>query len=62
YDLFTSHYIKKIPTLNLKGVENSLSLIGESNPKARGRKAEEFIDASFMNELERTGFIKSVWK
>lgn len=62
YDLFTSRYIKKIPKINLKGVENSLSLIAESNPKAKNRKIEEFIDSSFMDELERTGFIKSVWR
>jgi ABC-type nitrate/sulfonate/bicarbonate transport system substrate-binding protein len=61
YDLFTSRYIKKIPKINAKGVENSLSLIAESNPKAKGRKAEEFMDTSFMDELESTGFIKSVW-
>ena len=42
-------------------MENSLSLIAENNPKAKGRKAEEFIDPSFMDELESTGFIKSVW-
>jgi ABC-type nitrate/sulfonate/bicarbonate transport system substrate-binding protein len=62
YDLFTSRYIKKIPKVNLKGVENSLSLIAESNPKAKNRKPEEFMDTSFMDELEKTGFIKSVWK
>ncbi|MEX0801867.1 MAG: ABC transporter substrate-binding protein [Candidatus Binatia bacterium] len=62
YDLFTSRYIKKIPTVNAKGVENSLNLIAESNPKAKNRKAEEFMDTSFMEELERTGFISSVWK
>ncbi|MPZ77760.1 MAG: hypothetical protein GEU77_14670 [Deltaproteobacteria bacterium] len=62
YDLFTSRYIKKIPTVNVKGVENSLNLIAESNPKAKNRKAEEFMDTSFMEELERTGFISSVWK
>jgi NitT/TauT family transport system substrate-binding protein len=61
YDLFTSRYIKKIPKVSAKGVENSLSLIAESNPKAKGRKAEEFMDTSFMDELESTGFIKSVW-
>jgi len=61
YDLFTSRYIKKIPKISAKGVENSLSLIAESNPKAKGRKAEEFMDTSFMDELEATGFIKSVW-
>ena len=62
YDLFTSRYIKKIPKVNLKGVENSLSLIAENNPKAKNRKPEEFMDTSYMDELEKTGFIKSVWK
>ena len=38
YDLFTSRYIKKIPYVNAKGVENSLSLIAESNPRAKNRK------------------------
>jgi hypothetical protein len=62
YELFTSRYIKKIPKINLKGVKNSLSLIAENNPKAKNRKIEEFMDTSFMEELEKTGFIKSVWK
>jgi ABC-type nitrate/sulfonate/bicarbonate transport system substrate-binding protein len=62
YDLFTFRYIKKIPRVNQKGVENSLSLIAESNPRAKGRKAEEFIDTGFMEELERTGFIKPISK
>jgi len=42
-------------------VETALSLLAEGNPKAKGRKAEEFMDTSFMDELESTGFIKSVW-
>ena len=62
YDLFTSRYIKKIPTINRKGVENSLNLIAENNPRAKNRKAEEFMDTSFMDDLEKTGFIKSLWK
>ena len=61
HDLFTSRYIKKIPKINLKGVENSLNMIAEANPKAKGRKAEEFFDSSFMDELEASGFIKAVW-
>ena len=61
YDLLTSRYIKKIPKVNTKGIENSLSLIAENNVKAKGRKADEFMDLSFMDELEKTGFIKSIW-
>ena len=62
YDLFTTRYIKKIPTINLKGVENSLGLIAENNPKAKNRRVEDFMDASYMEELEKSGFIKSLWK
>lgn len=61
YDLFTKRYIKKVPKVNPKGVENSLNLIAESNPKAKSRRPEEFMETSFMEELEKTGFIKSVW-
>lgn len=61
YDLFTSRYTKKVPKINPKAVETALSLLAESNPKVKGRKAEEFMDTSFIDELEKTGFIKSVW-
>jgi NitT/TauT family transport system substrate-binding protein len=61
YDLFTTRYIKKVPRINPKAVETALGLLAHVTPKAKGRKAEEFIDTSFMDELESTGFIKSVW-
>jgi ABC-type nitrate/sulfonate/bicarbonate transport system substrate-binding protein len=62
YDLFTSRYTKKVPKINPKTVETALSLLAEVTPKAKGHKAEEFIDTSFMDELETSGFINSVWK
>ncbi len=62
YDLFVSKYIKKVPTLTVKAAQNALQLIGESNPKARGRRPGEFMDTSYMNELEKSGFIKKLWQ
>jgi NitT/TauT family transport system substrate-binding protein len=61
YDLFSSKIIRKVPTITTKSVDNALKLLGETMPKARERKASEFIDTSYMEELERTGFIKSLW-
>jgi NitT/TauT family transport system substrate-binding protein len=61
YDLFSTKIIRKIPTISTKSVDNALKLLGENMPKARERKASEFIDASYMEELERTGFVKSLW-
>ena len=58
YDLFALKYIKKNPALSLKGVETTLAMIADRNPKAKGRRAEEFVDMSLMNELEKTGFMR----
>ena len=62
YDLFTSKYIKKIPTLTVKSVQNALQLVAESNPKAKDRRPAEFMDTSFMDQLEKSGFIKKLWQ
>lgn len=62
YDLFATKYIKRIPVLSLRGVQATLEMIADRNPKARNRKAEEFMDTSLMAELEKSGFLKAVWK
>lgn len=62
YDLFTAKYIRKVPTLTVKAVHNALQLVGESNPKAKGRRLAEFMDTSYMDELEKSGFIKKLWQ
>jgi ABC-type nitrate/sulfonate/bicarbonate transport system substrate-binding protein len=62
YDLFATKYIKKIPTLSLRGVEATLAMIADRTPKAKNRKAEEFMDTSLMAELDKSGFLKAVWK
>lgn len=62
YDLFSSKYLKKVPAVSLKSVESTLAMIADRNPRAKNRKAEEFVDTSFIDELEKTGFIKSVWR
>jgi len=61
YDLFSTKIVRKVPNISTKSVDNALKLLGENMPKAKERKASEFIDTSYMEELERTGFIKSLW-
>ena len=62
YDLFTSKYIKKVPNLTAKAVQNALNLVAEGNPKAKNHRPEEFMDTSFLDELEKTGFINKIWQ
>lgn len=58
YDLFATKYIKRNPALSLKSVETALAMIADRNPKARNRRADEFVDLSLMEELEKTGFMR----
>lgn len=62
YDLFAAKYIKRVPVLSRRGVEATLAMIAERNPKAKNRRAEEFMDTSLMGELDKSGFLKAVWK
>ena len=62
YELFATKYIKRDPVLSARGVEATLAMIADRSPKAKGRKAEEFMDTSLMAELEKGGFLKQIWK
>jgi len=62
HDLFSTKIIRKVPAITTKSIENALKLLAESNPKAKDRKPSEFIDTSYMEELEKSGFIKSLWQ
>lgn len=62
YDLFTAKYIKKVPVLTVKAVQNALDLVAESNPKAKSRKPAEFMDTSYLDELQKSGFVKKLWQ
>lgn len=40
----------------------SLKTIMASDPKAKGAKAEEFVDLRFIKELDDSGFIDKLYK
>jgi hypothetical protein len=57
---YATNFIERPPRLPHKAIEMILAQAAETDPKAKGRKAEEFIDASLYNELESGGFFKSL--
>jgi hypothetical protein len=42
-----------------KGIQTALDFL--SNPKARGVRAEEFMDTSLMEEIKKSGFIEKLY-
>jgi hypothetical protein len=57
---YAKTFIERPPHLPYKAVETILAQIALTDPRAKDRKAEEFIDPTFYNELEKSGFFKSL--
>ena len=51
---------KQYPTL--EGIRNILASLGETDPKAKTAKPEDFVDMSFIKELDDSGFIDELYK
>jgi NitT/TauT family transport system substrate-binding protein len=57
---YSTNFIERPPRLPYKAIETILAQAAETDPRARGRKADEFLDPSIYNELEKSGFFKSL--
>ncbi|TAJ98993.1 ABC transporter substrate-binding protein [bacterium] len=57
---YATNFIERTPRLPYKAIETVLAQTAERDPKAKEHKAEDFIDATFFNELEKSGFFKSL--
>ena len=54
--------IPKKPYPTLKGVQNLLDLLAPQLPQAKKAKPEQFVDLSFLQELEKEGFFDEMAK
>ena len=57
---YATNFIERPPRLPYKAIETILAQAAETDPKARGRKADEFLDPSIYNELDKSGYFKSL--
>lgn len=62
YDMYIGRFIPKIPYPSAEAIKTVLEELGEKNPRARNARPEQFVDSSFMQELEKEGFIQQLWK
>ena len=48
------------PRVNMQGIKDTLDFYAVTSPELKGRKPEEFVDNSVLDELEREGFFKGL--
>ena len=61
-EMYFGRYIPKIPYPSVEAMKRALDDIAGRDPRARGAKAEQFIDASLFQDLEKEGFIQQLWR
>ena len=61
YAIFKQDFIAA-PYPITKGLEATYDYVAQTRPEIRSHKPEEFVDASFVAELDKSGFIKKLYE
>ena len=61
YDLFAKAFLP-VPYPNTVGMKTSFEYIAATRPDIWDHKPEEFVDKSFIEELDKNGFIKKLYE
>ncbi len=61
YQHYAVKVMPKAPYPTLKGIQMVLDEIGARTPKAKTLAPENFIDTSYLKDLEQSGFIKKLY-
>ncbi|HEY1267499.1 MAG TPA: ABC transporter substrate-binding protein [Candidatus Binatia bacterium] len=60
YDLFAGAFLRT-PYPNVAGMRVSFEYVAATRPEVWNHKPEEFVDASIVEELDKSGFIKKLY-
>src|ERR1044071_4012937 len=61
WELFAKYRIPA-PYPNIKGMKTSYEYVALTRPDVSKHKPEEFVDSSFVEELDKSGFIKKLYE
>ncbi len=61
YDTYKQDFIQ-VPYPITKGLEATYDYVAQTRPEIRDRKPDEFVDPSFIAELDKSGFIKKLYE
>jgi ABC-type nitrate/sulfonate/bicarbonate transport system substrate-binding protein len=61
WELFARHRLPA-PYPNIKGMKTSFEYVALTRPDVWKHKPEEFVDASFVEELDKSGFIRKLYE
>ena len=61
YEIFKQDFIS-VPYPITKGLEATYDYVAQTRPEIRNHKPDDFVDPSFIAELDKSGFIKKLYE
>lgn len=61
YEIFSKNFLP-VPYPNTQGMKTSFEYVAVARPDVWKHKPEEFVDPSFVEELDKSGFIKKLYE
>jgi NitT/TauT family transport system substrate-binding protein len=62
YDFYIGKILEKAPYINMVGMQNALDDLARTVPAAKNAKPEQFIDFRFLENLEKSGLLKELYR
>ncbi|MBI1993202.1 MAG: ABC transporter substrate-binding protein [Deltaproteobacteria bacterium] len=62
YDLFVGKVLEKAPYIEIAAMRTALDDLARTTPAAKNAKAEQFIDLRFLDNLEKSGLLKELYR
>lgn len=62
YDLYVGKVLEKAPYVNMVGMQIALDDLAKTLPVAKEAKPEQFIDTRFLDNLEKSGLLKELYR
>jgi len=61
YNLFAKNFLQ-VPYPNTAGMKTSFEYVASTRPEVWDHKPDEFVDRSFIEELDKIGFLKKLYE
>jgi ABC-type nitrate/sulfonate/bicarbonate transport system substrate-binding protein len=62
YDLYVGKVLERAPYINMAGMKNALDDLAKTVPAAKEAKPEQFIETRFLDNLEKSGLLKELYR
>ena len=62
YDLYVGKVLEKAPYINMAGMKNALEDVAKTDSAAKNAKPEQFVDSQFIDNIEKSGLLKELYR